>query len=749
MCINKMSRNVFFVEILTILLFTFCAYKCSVCPNKCSCHGSTVKCDLLHVDGKVEPDLPDGTDHIILKNWGQWNLTWDSVTHLDLLDTSYACNQSILQLRSLISLRIYTKLFFNHFGILDIQSRLGVRELHFSGIKNFSFVDVTSLLRAPRFSTVEVLVIDSISSDNDDPPLIISSSFFTELSTKSELRRLDLTNLNLNSIDILATRCPPKFNYLSIRGSEVDRVESHYGIHKTRVCKTLKTLDASKTTFRQISAVLKVAASFSNMYITGQFFNIYLYRYFRNVENIFLNDINRTPLTVTGFTLDLSSYKFRVRRIDLSHNYAKFLSGTYISHAEIGIEEVNISFNILEYVSPRLFNHANFLRKLDLQSNRLYKMQTDFPVDFVDGFQRLSNLRYLDLSNNQLTEIPQGTFLKNRELRHLDLGHNELTGISFSLSTCAYLEYLNLAGNKIYVRDIKSLEPLNEVVFTRRRNIDNNDKIKTPEAVLKIDLSGNSFSCLCENSDLQTWMVDYSDMLVSNVSDGYMCFYNGKEYNIMLEEVKEISNICYRQHMLRMLLPSLGLIILISMVIIFFIRRRMVRDQGVRQLLQRLHQDEFPIQFLTFMSHCSADDELVIDYILPKLSQSLKEVTKTDRDYICLGDKHFRPCHVIVEEVMRCIEQSAVVVLVISNKYIQSPWCDMEAKEAETQRKPIVLILTENIDEQEMSFVLKEIFNRYTRFKCFTKEEGQHEVSATWKTLSESIVELATTQIVV
>ena len=46
-------------------------------------------------------------------------------------------------------------------------------------------------------------------------------------------------------------------------------------------------------------------------------------------------------------------------------------------------------------------------------------------------------------------------------------------------------------------------------------------------------------------------------------------------------------------------------------------------------------------------------------------------------------------------------------MFLISNDYIQSLWCGMEAKEDAVQRKPIVLLLNENTDEQEMAFVLK------------------------------------------
>ena len=743
-----MSHNVFRFELLWIFVLTFCAYECSDCPNYCKCYGVTVDCDLSVIDIIKDPAVPNGTQHVILHNWG-WNiLTWDSVTHLELHDTEYsALNRPILQLTNLTSLKIYERRFLTgNFGIFEKQSQLGLKKLHFYGTKNLSFSDVAYWLRESRFSTIEELVLDRISSDNDDRVLSIPSSFFTALSTKTEFRRLYLTNLNLNSIDILATRCPPKFNHLSVRGSVIDSVK-HYNTSKTSVCKTLKTLDASKTTFRQISARLKEDTYFFNGYFTGELLQVSLYKYFSNVENVLLNNMNKIPIVVSGVIYNFSSDMFGLRRIEMSENRIQFVNATYISHSQIGIEEVNASFNILEYINPSFFYHANFVRKLDLQSNRLYKMQTDFPFEFENFFQRLSSLRYLDLSNNQLKVIPQATFSKHRELRHLNLKYNQLTTISFSLASCGNLEYLNLVGNMIHFHDINSVEPLNEVVMMVRINMGENSKNNTPEAVLKVDLSGNSFSCSCENTEMQTWMVVNSDVLINNASQGYMCTFDGKEYNFTKDQVNELSSICYNRLVLLVSLPSTGGIILILALVIFVKVRNIIRSHRVRKLLRRLQQDEFPLEFLVFISHCSGDDELFMSYILPQLSKSMKHVINTDRDYICVGDQHFRLGHVIVGEIMRSIQQSAVVVLLVSNRYIKSHWCDTEAKEAETQGKPIVLILTEEIDEKEMTPVLKKIFNRNTRFKCFTNEDGQHVVMPTWDVLSKSIIELASVQV--
>ena len=737
------------VEIIFLSCWTLCVIECTTCPNTCSCSGRTARCDLLQTDGRVIPDLPDGVDHVILHNWGPWTLTWNSVKHLELFDTRYIVNNPILQLRNLTSLKIYTTYFYRHFGILNAQSQFGVKELHFVGNKNLSFVDVTNFLKGSRFSALEVLVIDRISTKNDDQISTIDSDFFTELHTKKELRHLELTSLDLNNIKILGTRCPPKLQYLSLKGSVINRVKTYYRSDRRHICKTLKTFDISETHFRSVRELFIVATKYPNLYLRGGDIKLYLFEYFFNVENVIIYNYNHYPVILENVTLNTSSYKTKFRRVNLSKNNFKFINFTYISNAEHGIEEYNLSLNVIEFLSPRLLNPGDALRKLDLRSNNLYKMQRDFPSDFEILFQSYSNLTYLDLSRNGLTAIPQAMFSRNKELSHLDLGYNQLTEISFSLASCVELQYLNLRENRFLIHDVHSVGHLINLLVIVGGNDEDSNTTQRSENNLKIDLTGNSLSCSCDNIDLQAWVVENNNVFLMNVSEGYMCTFNEKAYNIITNEVRDIWKYCSQQRRLRLALAQAasGLVfIAVCLIVMFLVRRRMIRYKKMKAMLKYLQRDEFPLQFLMFLSHCSADDELFINYILPTLSQSMKEVTKTNRDYICLGDKHFRPGHTIVEEVMRCIEQSAVVVLIISNKYIKSQWCDMEAKEAATQQKPVILILTENIEQDKMSPVLKQLFNRYTRFKCFTGNGGQYEVSPTWTVLSSSVLDLATSQ---
>lgn len=64
-------------------------------------------------------------------------------------------------------------------------------------------------------------------------------------------------------------------------------------------------------------------------------------------------------------------------------------------------------------------------------------------------------MEYLDLSNNDLTEIDLN---RNKKLKHLDLNNNKLTEID--VSKLSKLEYLDISNNNIKVKGLEKLKNL-------------------------------------------------------------------------------------------------------------------------------------------------------------------------------------------------------------------------------------------------------------------------------------------------
>ena len=80
----------------------------------------------------------------------------------------------------------------------------------------------------------------------------------------------------------------------------------------------------------------------------------------------------------------------------------------------------------------------------------------------VTGLEKLTNLKYLELNNNQLTEVPKG-LEKLTQLLELSLDSNQLTEVPKGLEKLTQLNRLNLLGNRL--TDVTGLEKLTQLTW--------------------------------------------------------------------------------------------------------------------------------------------------------------------------------------------------------------------------------------------------------------------------------------------
>ena len=79
----------------------------------------------------------------------------------------------------------------------------------------------------------------------------------------------------------------------------------------------------------------------------------------------------------------------------------------------------------------------------------------------VTGLEKLTNLKYLELNNNQLTEVPKG-LEKLTQLNRLNLLGNRLTDVT-GLEKLTQLTWLHLSSNQL--TDVKGLEKLTQLEY--------------------------------------------------------------------------------------------------------------------------------------------------------------------------------------------------------------------------------------------------------------------------------------------
>jgi Leucine rich repeat len=119
------------------------------------------------------------------------------------------------------------------------------------------------------------------------------------------------------------------------------------------------------------------------------------------------------------------------------------LFGLNSSYSLIGIETLDLAYNLVETLEAYTFRQTKNLIHLDMSHNLL------FHID-AHAFHGLSRLDYLNLSHNQLTNLDQLVFTPIQSLTQLDLGTNHLQTLNLDiLHDNVELKDLILAKNKL------------------------------------------------------------------------------------------------------------------------------------------------------------------------------------------------------------------------------------------------------------------------------------------------------------
>ena len=158
------------------------------------------------------------------------------------------------------------------------------------------------------------------------------------------------------------------------------------------------------------------------------------------------------------------------------------------------LKYLNISnVDLSQQISQQIFNGIPSLIQLNLNKTNLKN------VDFLDT-DRLENLEKLDLSNNQITDLRKGAFLKLKNLKKLDLSSNQIQELipgNFEGLEC--LELLNISSNHL------DSKPIDKSIFCMSSLIElnlNNTKLTIVD-FLDTDRLGNLENLYLSNNQIK------------------------------------------------------------------------------------------------------------------------------------------------------------------------------------------------------------------------------------------------------
>jgi hypothetical protein len=157
-------------------------------------------------------------------------------------------------------------------------------------------------------------------------------------------------------------------------------------------------------------------------------------------------------------------------------------------------------------------------------------------------------------------------------------------------------------------------------------------------------------------------------------------------------------------------------------------------------VIDKQHEGEGQFEFAVFVSFSSNDFDFVSENVLKPFNANFQLITGVARNLVCTGDLGFRAGFPLHDEIIRCLQRSSVFLAVVSENFCGSDFCQSEFYQAIVNKKPIMLMLKEHVDERNMSPAMQDFFKRNARI-LWIEENGRYVVQPSWEDICVAILD--------
>ncbi|XP_050409738.1 toll-like receptor 13 [Patella vulgata] len=361
--------------------------------------------------------------------------------------------------------------------------------------------------------------------------------------------------------------------------------------------------------------------------------------------------------------------------------------------------------NLLQakHLDPDAFTGCDRLQILQISENFF---ETD--IDILNrALSPLTSLTHLIVFKCRLQEVPGIISEKLHHLKHLDIRWNNIKQWPESLKNT------NLTAIYAYHNWLQSFNTHMFPGYFRRQ-------LET------LALAENPFLCDCDFVWFVQWMRSDKHKFL-NYPNGYRCL------NIT-------NRICLKNTELYISTVSVGCLI-VSMVILvsliykyrWFIKYHIYMWRYRPRLLLNLAERRF--DYDAFVSYCVEDSDWVLDRLRPVLEdgEDLK---------LCIHERDFCAGKMIIDNIVQHMENSRKVIIILSNAYAGSEWCQFELSLAQKlvldmTIESVVVILLEEIEALNMSKALHALLKTTTYITWCEEDENEPMF---WERLKGSMV---------
>ncbi|TDG42670.1 hypothetical protein AWZ03_010915 [Drosophila navojoa] len=442
---------------------------------------------------------------------------------------------------------------------------------------------------------------------------------------------------------------------------------------------------------------------------------------FHDQGNLTVLDLSRNGLA--KLPMDLLNGLAKLQRLDLSNNRLANLSSELFTSLT-SLSTLMLNQNPLTSLDSRTFGNVRSLNLLDMRGTQFYGIKLWMPFEAlvctnddvcqyksadwecdrqcICWVQRHTRQLLVDCRGAQLTELPvlpQTTLVQTT----LKLRNNSISHLPDANGTVGYANVtkLSLADNQLSSLNAVQQLPSNLSLLDVRGNritVFDQDFINyMTNSTMNLALGGNPLSCDCSALPLLGF-VRAQPQRIQDMGDIYCSEWPDRPFQQL-----DVGELCPSYVLLvGCILGGLVIVIcLFSVVYLIYQQELKIWLYNHNLCLWFVSEEELDKDktYDAFISYSHKDEQLIGE-LLPKLETGLHAYR------VCLHGRDWLVGDCIPEQIVRTVNDSKRVIIVLSQHFINSVWARMEFRIAyqatlQDKRKRIIIILYKELEHFE------------------------------------------------